>query len=334
MRLRAALLPAIAILAATLAAAGAAEPLKIRHGWVALTNTLSPMIFGKTDMMPHYGKSYVVEPMHFAGTTQEITAIATNEVDIITIAYSSLAIAVENAHLDDLRVIADGFQDGVGDYASSLYMVRDDGGIKTIADVKDKVLLVNSIGAAVDIAARARLKQNGLDAGKDYTVVEAEFPMMGAMLLQKKADIIADVPPFAYEPKLQAGSRVLFTMKDAMGPSQMIMLAARKGWLEQNRAALDDFFADLAAGLKWMLDPKHRDAAVKFASDASKIPLERLQPYYLTGKDYYRDPRGLPNVDALIRNIATQRELGLVKGELDVRKYVDLSYMERGARTQ
>jgi len=178
------------------------------------------------------------------------------------------------------------------------------------------------------------LKQHGLEAGRDYTVVEAEFPMMGTMLLQKKADLIADVPPFAYEPKLVAGSRVLFTMKDSMGASQMIMLAARKGWLDKNRAAVEDFFADMARGLAWMLDPKNRDAAVKFASDASKIPLERLQPYYLTAKDYYRDPKGLPNVDALIRNIDTQRQLGLIKGTLDVKKYVDLSYMERGARTQ
>jgi len=333
MRFRTALVSALALVALA-GTSRAAEPLKIRHGWVALTNTLSPMIFGKTELMPHHGKSYVVEPMHFAGTTQELTAIATDEVDIITIAYSSLAIAVENAHLDDLRVVADGFQDGVGDYASSLYLVRDDDGIKTVDDVKGKVMLVNSIGTAVDIAGRAMLKQHGLEAGRDYTVVEAEFPMMGTMLLQKKADLIADVPPFAYEPKLVAGSRVLFTMKDSMGASQMIMLAARKGWLDKNRAAVEDFFADMARGLAWMLDPKNRDAAVKFASDASKIPLERLQPYYLTAKDYYRDPKGLPNVDALIRNIDTQRQLGLIKGTLDVKKYVDLSYMERGARTQ
>lgn len=333
MRIGTCLVAAIALCAVAAGSGHAAEPLKIRHGWVALTNTLSPMIFAKTDLLPHYGKTYVVEPMHFAGTTTELTALATDEVDIVTIAYSSLAIAIENAHLDDIRVIADGFQDGVGTYVSSPYMVRNDGSIKTIEDVKGKVLLVNSIGAAIDIAARATLKAHHLEAGKDYTVVEAEFPAMGAMLLQKKADIIADVPPFAYESSLKAGSRVLFTMKDSMGQSQMIMLAARAPFLAKNRAALDDFFADLATGIHWMLDPKNRDAAVKFASEQSKIPLARLAPYYLTDRDYYRDPNGLPDIAALERNIATQRQLGFIKTTFDVTKYVDLSFMERGAKT-
>ena len=330
MRIGTRILSALALCA--VASAHAAEPLKIRHGWVAITNTLSPMIFAKPDILPHYGKSYVVVPMHFAGTTPELTALATGELDIVTIAYSSLAIAVENAHLDDIRVVADGFQDGVGNYVSSPYIVRNDGSIRTIEDLKGKVLLVNSIGTAVDIGARALLKAHHLEAGRDYTVVEAEFPAMGAMLLQKKADIIADVPPFAYESHLKAGSRVLFTMKDAMGPSQMIMLAARAPFLAKNRAALDDFFADLATGLHWMLNPKNREAAVKFASEQSKIPLARLEPYYLTNRDYYRDPNGIPNVAALERNIATQQKLGFIKSGFDVKKYVDLSFMERGAK--
>ncbi len=322
-----ALLPALALCAA----ASAAEPLKIRHGWVAITNTLSPMIFAKTDIMQHYGKSYVVEPMHFAGTTQELTAIAAGEVDIITIAYSSLAIAIENAHLDDLRVIADGFRDGVDGYVSSPHLVRNDGGVKTVEDMKGKVLLVNSIGAAVDLGARATLKAHHLEAGRDYTVIEAQFPTMGSMLLQKKADLIADVPPFTYDPAITAGAHVLFRMKDAMGPSQMIMLAARKGFLDKNRAALDDFAADLVRGLHWMLDPANRTAAVQLAADASKLPVARLAGYYLTKDDYYHDPDGLPDVTALQRNIETQRQLGFLKTDFDVTRFVDLSFVKHAA---
>ncbi len=105
--------------------------------------------------------------------------------DIASLAYSSLAIAVENAHLDDLRIIADGFQDGHEGYASSIpYMVANDGGIRTIEDLKGKALAVNAIGTAVDIGGRAVLSQHGLKYPGDYSIVEGPFPALGAMMLQ------------------------------------------------------------------------------------------------------------------------------------------------------
>jgi hypothetical protein len=53
------------------------------------------------------GKSYTVESRH-QGTPQMITAIANNELEVSNLAYSSLAIAIENAGLI-IRVIADEF---------------------------------------------------------------------------------------------------------------------------------------------------------------------------------------------------------------------------------
>jgi hypothetical protein len=60
----------------------------------------------------------------------------------------------------------------------------------------------NSMGSAVDIGSRAMLKKHGLEDKRDYTVVEAPFPTMKAMLAQKKADLGTFVPPFAFDPEL------------------------------------------------------------------------------------------------------------------------------------
>jgi hypothetical protein len=47
----------------------------------------------------------------------------------------------------------------------------------------------------------------------------------------------------------------------------------------------------------------------------------------------YRDRDGLPNLDALESNIATQHALGFIEEKPDVRKAADLSYVkEAGAR--
>src|SRR5262249_2359336 len=154
-----------------------------------------------------------------AGTSPQLVALATGEVDIIGLAYSSFANGIDNAGLKDMRIVADGFQDGAKDYASIQYMVRNDSGIRTVEDLKGKVLGVNVIGAAVDIGARAVLKKHGLDAVRDYTVIEAGFPQLGSMLLGGKADVTSEPPPFLYAPELQKGAHTLFMMKDGMGTS-------------------------------------------------------------------------------------------------------------------
>src|ERR1700685_1421144 len=116
------------------AATAGADPLKIREGWVAPGNWASIWL-QKKDLAKHFGQSYVMEPVHFVGTPPMITALANNEVDITNLAYSTLGIAIGNAGLNDLRIVADEFQDGVGDYYSEEYMVLKDGPIQKIEDL-------------------------------------------------------------------------------------------------------------------------------------------------------------------------------------------------------
>ena len=327
----AAILAVCAVAGITGARTGAAKPLEIRQGWAVPTATMSPMIFTDLKILRHYGKSYIVTPIHFTGTSPELMAIATGDVDIVTISYSTLPFAIENAHIDDLRVVADGEQDGVDGHFSSPYLVRNDSTIKSIEDLKGKVIADNAIGDAVDIGARAMLLQHGLVANHDYSIVEAAFPTLGPMLLQGKVQLIGDVPPFIYAQKLKAATHTLFTMKDAVGPSQLIMLAARESFLQKNRAALDDFFEDLVRGTRWMLDPAHREQALAVAAAFAKVSPESLGDYYLTKEDRYRDPNCMPNVAALQHNIDTQHKLGILKSDFDVRPYIDTSFVEHAA---
>ncbi len=326
---------AAALMAAAFApqfSARAAEPLKISIGWVVISGDMAPLVFEKPDILKHYGKSYTVEPLRFQGTSPEITGLAAGQLDIASLAYSSLGLAIENAHLDDMRVVADGFQDGHPGYDSVEYMVRNDNGIKKIEDLKGKVLGVNVIGAAVDIGARAVLAKHGLMFPHDYSIVEANFPTIGAMLLQGKADVVSMVEPFNFASDVQKGAHTLFTMRDGMGTSQMIVMVARTGFLEKNRAALDDFFDDLVRGIHWMQTPANREAAIKFVAGVAKQPEAMFTPYYLTKKDEYRDPNAKPDLDALQRNIDTQVKFGFLDHTFDVRKYADLSFVERAAK--
>ncbi len=136
--------------------------MKIRVGWVVVPASTAPLVLEKKDVLAHYGKSYVIEATRFEGTPPVITALAAGQLDIGPLAFSSFGLAIENAHLDDLRVICDETQDGVPGHGSNEFMVLKDGPVKTVADLKGKVLATNAMGSAVDIAMRAMLRKSGL----------------------------------------------------------------------------------------------------------------------------------------------------------------------------
>ena len=320
---------------AVLAFAGiarAADPVKIRAAWTVPVANWPSILFAKPELAKHLGKSYVYEDVHFNGTPPMIQAMANNEVDIGDFAYSSLALAIENAGMDDLRVIADDFQDGVPGYYTNEYFVAKDSAIQKVEDLKGKVIATNAVGSAVDIATRAMLKKHGLEDKRDYTVVEAPFPTMKAMLLQKKVDLIPGVPPFSLDPELRANSRVLFTQLEAVGRTQMIVMAVRKDFIAKNRAALVDFMEDSLRAAHWFLDPANRKEVLEIAAKVSKRPAASFESWLFTKNDSYRDPNMIPNLAALQANIKLQKELGFIKGDIDVKSHADLSLVEEAAK--
>jgi sulfonate transport system substrate-binding protein len=308
-----------------------ADPVQIRVAWVAPIANWISIWLDKKDLAKHFGQSYVFAPVHFAGTPPMVTAIANNEVEIGDLAYSTLPIAIKNAGMDDIRVIADDFQDGVDDYWTIRYDVLKDGPIKKVEDLKGKVLATNAEGSAVDIAMKAMLHQHGLENKRDYTVIEAPFPAMKAMLAEHKVDLIPAVLPFALDPELQRVSNTLFTAKDAIGKSEFVSFQARKPFIDAHRAALVDWLEDTLRILHWYTDPKNHDEAAQIAAGFLRAPPERLS-WVFTKTDTYRDPDMLPDLDALQKNVDLTKELGYAQASFDVKKYSDLSMVEEAAQ--
>jgi sulfonate transport system substrate-binding protein len=260
-----------------------------------------------------------------------ITAIANNELEIGNLAFSTLPIAIGNAGMDDIRVISDDFQDGVAGYVSNDYEVLADGPIKKVEDLKGKVVAINAAGAGVDVAMRAMLRKHGLEANRDYTIIEAPFPGMKSMLTEKKVDLIPGVLPFMLDPELKKNARVLFDMKAAIGRSQFVMWSTRKPFIDAHRAALVDFLEDSLRIMHWYLDPKNHDAVAEIASQLTKQPAERFG-WIFTKDDYYRDPNLMPDLDALQKNVDMTHELGFVKASFDVKAHSDLSLIQEAAK--
>ncbi len=319
-------------LLAAMPAATRAEPVKIRAAYVVPVANWASILFEKPGLAKHQGQSYVMEAVHFNGTPPMIAAMATGEIEIGNLAYSSLALAIENAQMRDMRIIADEFQDGVPGYYTDEFFVLKDSPIKSVEDLKGKVLATNAVGSGVDIAMRAMLKKHNLQDKKDLTIIEAAFPNMKAMLGEHKIDLFPGVLPFSLDPELTQMARPLFTQREAIGTTQMIVWTARESFIKKNRAAMVDFLEDALRAERWYLDPANHKEAVEIAARVSKRPAASFDSWLFTKKDYYRDPNGKPNLAALQANVDLQKELGFIKAGFDVKKYTDLSLIEEAAK--
>ena len=176
------------VLGLACASAASAEPLRIRMSYVVPLSNWAPFMVAKKDLARHWGRSYDLQASRYGGTPEMITAFANGELELASLAYSTIGIAISNAGISDLRIVSDEFRDGMPGHFSTQLFVRKNSGINRIADLKGKVLATNQVGAGVDIAMKAGLRKHGLIDKRDYTVLEGPLPTMPQIFADKKAD--------------------------------------------------------------------------------------------------------------------------------------------------
>ncbi len=326
----------VAIIAAVIflaQGAAIADPVLIRLAYIVPVSNWATMLFQEPGIATHLNKSYTFEAVHFQGTPQLVQAHAVNELEVGDHGYSSLVFGVVNAGLD-LRVIADELQDGVVGYYSNQYLVRNDSPIKTVEDLKGKILGINAKGSGIDIPLRAMLRKHHL-SDNDVTLVEGPIPALPAMLADRKIDLAALPLPFTADPRITSTDHPLFLQRDAAGVSPLAFWAVRASFIAAHRAALVDFLEDVLRQERWYLDPANHAKAMEIASRVGKQPPAYYDKWLFVKNgengDYYRDPNGVPNIDAIQANVNLQHELGFAKETIDVKKYTDLSLIKEAA---
>jgi NitT/TauT family transport system substrate-binding protein len=116
-----------------------------------------------------------------------------------------------------------------------------------------------------------------------------------------------------------------------VGITQFSMWVARRGFIDQNRAAITDFMEDSLRIVRWYLDPANHKEVMDICARVTRQPAERFA-WVFTDKDNYRDPGMRPDLAALQRNVDLTHDLGFVKASFDVKKYADLSLVEEAAK--
>ncbi len=319
---------ALLVLALAAADGRAEEPLRLRIAYAGAPAQMTPILYDRPELLKHYGKSYFVEPVAVRGSGPQIIQLAVGELEIGALAPNTFALAIQNAGLTDLRIIGDATRDGNGDYFSSEYSVRADSPIRTIEDLRGKVLATNGIGGATDTGLRKLLHDHGLEDKRDLRIVEIEFSNMLAALVGGKIDLGSMTAQTAYDGKKRGQIRVLARMKDAMGPQDSVFWTARASFVAAHRAALVDYFEDTQTALHWFLDPANRPDAIAILARFTKLPAEDLNGWAFTTGDGYHEPDARPDLDMIQHNVDELRELGVVKQALDIKSHADLSLLE------
>jgi sulfonate transport system substrate-binding protein len=310
-----------------------AAPVTIRYatGGGIGPNEMETVIFldwMQKNVLKSYGKDYIVDMTFTRGTPEAATLLAAGQADMATLSFSVFATSIlKNIVPGGMTIVSDNYQDGKPGYAQNTFFVLKDSPIKTTQDLKGKVVGVNAFGSAVDLAMRVKLTKDGIDPKKDVQVVEVAFPNQAAAMREKRIDSGILILPFMNSEIVKGDLRPLFTGGDAFGPYAVIFQVVTNDFLKANTAAVKAFLADYVTGLHWFYDPANRAKAVEITAEFTKSPAAVLDSYFMTARDYYRDPNGCITAPIVQTPIDAMYQQGLLPSPVKVADYINTSYL-------
>jgi NitT/TauT family transport system substrate-binding protein len=172
--------------------------------------------------------------------------------------------------------------------------------IKTVADLKGKVVGVTRFGASTDFGMRMLLAKYGLEAAKDVPLIQiGGMPELTAALTKRTVFAAPMSQPMVYLAQ-QAGMRMIANLAKEEIPFMHIGLTTSKKWVREHRAEAKAFIRAHARAIHFMHTHKEEtraifarytkikdqgmlDGSIQYAYDfMEKIPLVKPQAFQVT----------------------------------------------------
>ncbi|MBI4588294.1 MAG: ABC transporter substrate-binding protein [Candidatus Rokubacteria bacterium] len=302
--------------------APAQEPMKIKVGWGIPVENVKYIMMKKPEILKNYGKVYTVEWINFPTTPPQAQALAAGQIDGGTLASVSLAKLVDSGAAD-VRVVTGIIEERPG-YFATAWLVAADSGIKSVRDLKGKTIGTSVYGGYTNIVGRGVLKKNGLDPDKDVKIVEVPFRVMEENI--RKGQVATGEQPqhFYTAAHKRGGMRDLFTSLDLFEAAPILLHCFRTDFITKNPAVVRAFLEDWVIAAEWM--SKNRAEAMEVYASVTRIPKDLLGEFFLSRKDYYYPPDGMPNVPALQKVFDYLYETKEISKRLDAKALTDLRY--------
>jgi len=313
----------VALLAAALPALAQA-PVKIRQGHSQAAEENLWLMDTPAGVTPNRGKAYDFEFFPFRGADERFKAYEAGQLDCATGTAASIIFAVSQGI--KLKIVASISKESTkGDVVR--YWVRADSDIKSVKDLRGKIIAINGYKSAIELYARAAMIDAGLDPDRDAKFVVIRFPVMGEALRTGKVDLTSLVQPFTTIEQKKAGIRALFASRDPLPFDEDLQtLYCAETFLQQHPAAIRAYLADFVATTKWYL--ANQAAARKALAAAKKVVSDT--DVLAEVPDSYRDPDGRTDIDSYYKLQDVMIKVGFQKNRIDPKEFIDLSFLPSG----
>jgi hypothetical protein len=95
---------------------------------------------------------------------------------------------------------------------------------------------------------------------------------------------------------------------------------------------MTDLLEDYIRAIRWFTDTSNRKEAIAIAAEFTKLPVANFDGWLFNNKDHYRDPNGMPDLDALQKSMQITKNLGFLKLDVDVKNFADLRMIEEASK--
>jgi ABC-type nitrate/sulfonate/bicarbonate transport system substrate-binding protein len=237
--------------------------------------------------------------------------------------------AVDNA----LAMIEVAKQDVVivtgGDSGMNEFFVQ--GEIKSFADLRGRILVVDAPDTAYALQAKKILASHGLKEGADYTVkpVGAGVYRFKAMAESKENAAAILNLPFTVQAEA-LGMKSLGRTIDMLGPYQAGGAFLMRGFARDHGATVERYIAAYIEALRWVRDPVHRADDVALLTEKLKISGKEAERTYelLMDPGFGFTPDAKFDLEGF-KNVLTLRAEIEGGSPATPERYIDLGYYQR-----
>jgi sulfonate transport system substrate-binding protein len=281
----------------------------------------------KPEITKHLGKTYEVEWVRFSGSGDAAPALVAGKLDAALGTPFPMANAIFKSKVP-VTVVHQLLSFGFDGHYDDPAVVRKDSGINKFADLKGRIIGVNAIGGTLEQGVRIMARKHGLNADRDFTIVEGRPPFLPTMVRDGKVHAAVLFQPFFEEAMAKGDLKVLYTASDIYGgPTDYVFMMFDDRFLKANARAVRDYIEDYLLAVNWALD--NRAEAVKIFAEAWKLPVPVVDSYLLTRRDYLVRRDGTVSAKHIQPIIDALAENGFIAQRFDVSRHIDLSYLPK-----
>ena len=292
------------------------EKIRVALGSVSVSSSLFP-IAQQVGIFPKYGID--MEPIYFGGGMNSIAAVTSNTVQFL----AAGATATVSARLGGADLVIISVQSNKIEYS---VMVAPE--IKSVQDLKGKIVTGTRPGASADSALRLYLRKNGLEPDKDVIFISVAESQQGRFNALARGTVAGTVlaPPFSTMAK-QTGFRELADLRKTDIEYAANSIAATTPYVKSHPQLVENFLKGYIESLHFFRTQKERTIAgiMKYLKLSDRARAEEGYDYYLDLMPVMPYPSA-PGIRSVLQNLAPRQPKAATASP---EEFYDVSYLKK-----